>query len=267
MNFVNNLDPELLNYGFIHIRWYGLMFLIGIMLNLLVVRWAFKREKYHMEDMESCALYLFVGLILGARLGHILFYEFNYYWAHPLDVFKIWNGGLASHGAAIGVFVAYSIWVLVHKVKFSKYVDLFVMAFPLTAMFVRIGNFFNSEIVGIKTTSNFGVIFQRLGEDFPRYPAQLFEAVLSYVIFVFFFFTYKYFWEKTPKLFYVFSYMGLYFTGRFFIEFVKDLHGPLPTDFPLSMGQVLSIIPILIAVGYFLYVAFSSYKKHRPQHK
>jgi len=252
MVFVNDIDPVLLNYGILNIRWYGIMFLIGLVLNYLILRWAFLKRGYRVEDLDSIAVYLFVGLIAGARLGHIIFYEAWYYWAHPLEVFKIWNGGLASHGAAIGVFVAYLIWVLIHRVKFSKYADILVLGMPVTAMFVRIGNFFNSEIVGIMSGGDFGVIFKRLGEDFPRHPAQLYEAALSLFVFLVMIFIYKK-WgitKKSPPLFFVFIYVLLYFVGRFVIEFWKDLHG-LPESFPLSTGQVLSIPAIALAVGYF----------------
>ncbi|MFA6917763.1 MAG: prolipoprotein diacylglyceryl transferase [Candidatus Gracilibacteria bacterium] len=261
MIFVNNIDPELLNYGFIHIRWYGLMFLIGIVLNYLVLRWAFRRGGHRLEDLDSIVVYLFVGLILGARFGHIIFYEPQYYFENPAEILKIWNGGLASHGAAIGVFLAYLTWVVVHKVDFKKYADILVLGMPLTAAFVRIGNFFNSEIVGIRS-DGWGVIFKRLGEDFPRYPAQLFESILSFVIFAVMILIYKRWRSRgvAPKLFYVFSYMLLYFSGRFVIEFWKDLHG-LPADFPLSTGQVLSILPIVLALGYFGLVAWKRIEK------
>lgn len=264
MVFVNDIDPVLLNYGVLNVRWYGLMFLIGIVLNYLILRWAFKKDGYRVEDLDSIAVYLFVGLVVGARLGHIIFYEFSYYFTHPLEVFKIWNGGLASHGAAIGVFLAYLIWVIAHKIRFSKYADILVLGMPVTAMFVRIGNFFNSEIVGISTGENFGVIFKRLGEDFPRHPAQLYEAVLSFFVFLVMIFIYKR-WgmgKKTPPLFFVFLYILLYFVGRFVIEFWKDLHG-LPESFPLSTGQVLSILPVVLAVVWFGWIIFSSLKSRR----
>lgn len=281
MVFINDINPEIFNYGFIHIRWYGVFFLIGIILNYLVVRWAFRREKYPVADLDSCAVYLFIGLIVGARVGHIIFYEPSYYFSEPLRILQVWKGGLASHGAAIGVFLAYLLWVVIHKIDFKKYADIFVLGMPLTAMFVRIGNFFNSEIVGVRSgkcmagesgvlgsgvgdCTGWGVIFKRLGEDFPRYPAQLFEAGLSLGIFVLMIFIYLKFGKRgkelkaggveavrgVPALFYVFLYILLYFVGRFIIEFWKDLHG-LPLDFPLSTGQVLSILPILLAGLWF----------------
>jgi prolipoprotein diacylglyceryltransferase len=122
---------------------------------------------------------------------------------------------------------------------------------PIAAAFVRIGNFFNSEIIGNPTGSNYGVIFKRLGETFPRHPAQLYEGILCFFTFGVLYFLYKKYYGKLPQFFILFSFLFVYFGGRFVLEYFKDLHGPLPTDFPLSMGQVLSILPALMAVVYF----------------
>jgi prolipoprotein diacylglyceryl transferase len=264
MIFVNDINPILFEYGPLSIRWYGLFFATGLVLNYMILRWIFVREKLSIWHLESLALYLFLGLVIGARLGHVFFYNFEYFAAHPLEIFQIWNGGLSSHGATIGLTVALLIWTKVHKVPFSKYVDYLAIPMPLTAAFVRIGNFFNSEIVGLPTNSDFGVVFKKLGEDFPRYPSQLFEAVVLLIIF----------WilmrlylgagqpsqagavrQKYPPLFFLFTFIFLYFSARFILEYWKDLH-VLPEGFPLSMGQVLSIIPILISVGYFAWLLF-----------
>jgi len=263
MVFEHDISPILFEAGPLEVRWYGLFFAVGLVLAYLLTRWIFKREKYSATHLDSLAVYLIIGLIVGARLGHIIFYNLEYFLAHPLEIFQIWNGGLASHGAAIGVFIAYLIWIKVHKVKFTKYPDALVICFPIVAMFVRIGNFFNSEIVGVKSgCSECGVIFRRLGEDFPRHPAQLYEAVLSLVIFVVLFLLYDKYYKKTPALFFMFLYMFMYFMGRFFIEFYKDLQGPIES-MPITMGQLLSILPVLLALGYFIFV----YRKQKVRGK
>lgn len=250
MILFHDISPELVNLGALSIRWYGLLFSAGIVLNYLLVRWIFKREKYPLHDLESVATYLFFGLVIGARLGEVLFYEPGYYFRNPAEIIKIWHGGLSSHGASIGLFFSYLLWIKIHKVTFTRYVDAIILGMPVTAAFVRVGNFFNSEIVGTPTGGRWGVVFKRLGEDFPRHPAQLYEAVLSIVIFVILFLLYKRYYRKTPPLFFMFLYFILYFGGRFVLEFWKDLH-VLPEWFPLSMGQVLSILPVLLAAGYF----------------
>lgn len=266
MIFVNDINPILFEYGPLSIRWYGLFFAAGLVLNYMILRWIFVREKFLMWHLESLALYLFLGLVIGARFGHVIFYNFGYFAAHPLEIFQIWNGGLSSHGATIGLVAAYFIWIWIHKVKFTKYADFLALPMPLTAAFVRIGNFFNSEIVGLPTNSDFGVVFKRLGEDFPRYPSQLFEAVALLVIFGVLMWLYLRksraralrsgaSAQKYPPLFLMFVFIFLYFSVRFILEYWKDLH-VLPADFPFSMGQALSIFPILVSIGYFSWILF-----------
>lgn len=253
MIFVHDISREIVSLGGLTLRWYGLLFIIGLIINFLVLRWVFKREKYPIEHLESVALFLFIGMVVGARLGHVFFYDAGYFLSNPLEILMIWKGGLASHGAAIGVFIAYLLWLKFQKVKFSKYVDIIVLGMPITSGFVRIGNFFNSEIVGKATDGSWGVVFNKLGEDFPRHPSQFYEAGLSFLIFFILFWVYLKLYRKIPHLFILFLYIFLYFSTRFIVEFWKERH-VLSLDYPLSMGQILSIIPILIALGYFGYL-------------
>lgn len=253
--FFHDISPILADIGPLSLRWYGLMFVIGLILSFLMMVWIFKREKLSLVDLESVVIYLFVGLVVGARLGHIVFYDISYYLSNPIEIFAIWKGGLASHGAAIGLFIAYTLWVWIHKKKYSLYVDLMVIAFPITSGFVRLGNFFNSEIVGRATDGSWGVVFQQLGEDFPRHPSQLYESGLSFVIFGILLAVYLKWFKKLPPLFMLFLYVFLYFISRFFVEFWKERH-VLTYDIPLSMGQWLSIIPIVIALGYFGWILY-----------
>lgn len=255
MIFFHDISPIITDLGPLSLRWYGLLFVAGLIITYFVLRWIFKREKLPIHDLESVALYLFVGMVVGARLGHIVFYDLSYYLANPLDIFMIWKGGLASHGAAIGVLAAYLLWIGIHKKKFTLYSDLLVIGFPITAGFVRIGNFFNSEIVGRATDGTWGVVFEKLREDFPRHPTQLYESGLSFAIFAVLLVVYLKWFKKLPPLFILFIYIFLYFITRFFVEFWKERH-VLEYDIPLSMGQWLSIVPVLIAIGYFIYLSF-----------
>lgn len=259
--FVHNIAPEIVSIGPFTIYWYGVLFVVGVVLAYFIMRSFFKAYKYNVEHLDTLAIYLFVGLVVGARLGHIVFYNFDYFWENPVEIFQIWNGGLASHGAAIGVLVAYLIWIAVHKVKFFKYADMLVLVFPLVASFVRLGNFFNSEIVGTRTDYGVSVVFQRLGENFGRHPVQIYSALMNLLIFAILMLFFVRYYKKSPNGFFLFLYMGLYFVGRFIVEFWKDLHA-LPESFPLSMGQVLSIIPILIAIIYFIFF-FPKLKKNK----
>ncbi len=253
MIFVHDISPELVRVGEYAIRWYGLLFAAGILLNYFFLRWVWKREKYGLERLDSLVVYLAVAMVLGARLGHVLFYNASYFWEHPLEILMIWKGGLSSHGAAIGVLVAYALWTRVKKVKFSKYVDAAIIAFPLTSGFVRLGNFMNSEIVGVRADGDFGVVFSRLGETFARHPVQLYEAGVCFAVFAVLVVVYKKYYKKLPAMFLLNLYLGLYFIGRFFVEEWKDLH-TLPADFPLSMGQVLSLPFIIASAIYFVWV-------------
>lgn len=251
MIFTNDLSPILVQLGPLEIRWYGLLFASGIMFAYFFILWLFNKHKYPVSDLDSIALYLFFGLVIGARLGHVFFYEADYYLAHPVEILKIWNGGLASHGALVGLFVAYFIWLKVHKVKFTKYADLIVIPIPIAGACVRIGNFFNSEIVGKPTDGSWGVIFKRVGETFPRHPVELYEAGMSILVFVILFICYKKYYGRSKPLFFLFLFLLLFFSGRFVAEYFKDLQGPL-ANLPITMGQLLSIVPILAALIYFV---------------
>ena len=258
--FYHNISPILIEIGPLIIRWYGLIFALGLLLAYFFIRWVFKREKFNLEHLDIIVLYLFLGLFIGARLGHVFFYEPSYYLSDPIEIIKVWKGGLSSHGAAIGVFMAYLIWTRVYRVNFKKYASLLVLGFPIVSCSVRIANFFNSEIIGRSTSGNWGVVFQRLGEDFPRHPTQFYEAGLSFIIFIVLFLVYRKYSDKLPPYFILFLYILLYFSTRFLIEFWKVRH-TIPDSFPLSMGQILSIIPVLIAIGYFVYLLKKSLKK------
>ncbi|MCX6734694.1 MAG: prolipoprotein diacylglyceryl transferase [Candidatus Peregrinibacteria bacterium] len=255
MLFTNNIDPILVSFAGLQIHWYGVFFALGIIFCYLFLIKGFEKHGYPVEHVDSLAIYLFLGLLIGARLGQVFFYEPGYFLENPSEIVKVWHGGLSSHGATIGLFISYIAWAKVHKIKFAKYVDLIVVPIPIAAACVRIGNFFNSEIIGNPTRGNYGVIFKKLGETFPRHPAQLYEAALCLATFGVTYFLYKKYYGKLPQLFILSAFLLVYFGGRFVLEYFKDLHGPLPTDFPLSMGQVLSILPALAAVGYFVWLA------------
>lgn len=260
MIFYHDLSPIIFSAGPLHVRWYGVMFAVGLLLNYLLVTWIFNREKYSIKHLDSLVVYLFLGMVIGARLGHAVFYNLDFYLSNPVEIFKIWNGGLASHGAAIGLFVAYWLWTKIHKEKFSKYVDVFAIGVPLTAIFVRIGNFFNSEIIGVPTNGEWGVVYERLNETVARHPVQLYESFGALAIFAVMFWIYKKKRLKMPPMFYMFLLLGLYFAMRFVAEFWKARH-IVPENIPLSMGQILSVIPFLVAACYFLFFFPKARKK------
>lgn len=256
MVFVHDFSPVLLSFGPIELRWYGLLYAIGLGLFYWVASWVFKREGLSVKHLDSLVIWLFVGLLVGARLGHVFFYEAAYYLAHPWQIFAVWNGGLASHGGAIGIFAGYFSWCKFNKVRFSEYVNAIVVGMPLAAGFVRIGNFMNSEIVGYPTGSDFGVIFAWLGEDFPRHPVQLYSAAMNFALFGILLAIYLRWYKKMPRMSLMFVYVLLYFVGRFVVEFWKDLQGPIPEGFGITTGQFLSIWPAAISLVYFALLFF-----------
>lgn len=305
--FVNNLPQVAFeigpigSFGPIEVRYYSLMFGIGIIGCYFITRWLWKRSNFPVKHFDMVAIYLFFGLFIGARLGEVLFYNPVYYFSNPLSIFKTWEGGLSSHGATIGVFVAYLLFWLMHGkkkhrnscdskeaaaetggFKFAKYPDILCIAFPLVAGFVRIGNFFNSEILGKPTDLPWGVIFTRNGETFARHPTQIYEALIAWGIFAILLILYlkgvkRIKGEKVGKesaltakdstltikrapwaknYFFLFTFIGLYFLTRFLIEFLKEYQVSFegPATLSLSMGQILSIIPFFIALSYFIFI-------------
>ncbi len=237
------IDPILIELGPFTIRWYGILLAGGIVVALLISRWIYKREKLNLELLYSLGFYLIVGLIVGARFGYIVFYNLSYFLENPGDVIKIWEGGLSSHGATLGLLLVYVIFYLTHKkdmkARLSEYTDYIVLSFPLVAMCVRIGNFINGEIIGRVT-------------EFGRHPVQLYEAGLLFFIFWFLLFLYLRIKER-PKYLLTFLFVGLYFGGRFVLEFFKEY---MVFDGGLTMGQWLSIIPVIIAIIYFIKIKF-----------
>ncbi|MDP3312505.1 prolipoprotein diacylglyceryl transferase [Lutibacter sp.] len=260
-----NPAPEIIKFGSFALRYYSLMFVIAFMLGLHLMKKVYINEKIPLEKLDSLFIYVVIATLLGARIGHFLFYDPEFLFRKPLEVilpFKFspkfeFTGfaGLASHGAVIGIITAlyfYSKKVLNKPVLFI--LDRMTMPVAIGGAFVRIGNLMNSEIIGKPTNGDYGFIFRQLGEDFPRHPAQLYEAVCYAVIFVIVYFAY---WktDKKNQPGYIF---GLFFTllwsVRFIIEFFKEeqVEGGENWFLDLNTGQVLSI-PLIMVGLYFMF--------------
>ncbi len=159
-NFVTwNVSPEIFNLGSLSIRWYGLLFALSFMLGYMVLSRIFKKEGLPDKHVDKLTIYLFLGTIIGLRLGHCLFYEPEYYLSNPLEILKIWKGGLASHGAAIGILIALALYVRKMKMRYLWLLDRIVIIVVLVGSFIRIGNLMNSEIIGDKTNASIGFLF------------------------------------------------------------------------------------------------------------
>lgn len=212
----------------------------------------FKRENKSEHDLNDLVWYMILGTVLGARLGHCLFYNPDYYLSHPLEILQIWKGGLASHGAGIGIITALMLYTRKKKeISFLWIMDRVVITVALSGFFIRLGNLFNSEIIGKPTNGNWGFIFVSV-DNIPRHPAQLYEAIAYLLIFIFllsFYFRVKGKF-KNGLLFGLF--LISIFGFRFFVEFFKENQSLFEQKLFLNMGQLLSI-PFVIMGIYFLF--------------
>lgn len=263
--FVWDIDPVAFSVGPVTLRWYGLLFSGGFVLGYFIMQAMFKRARYNTEDLDRMLFYVFLGTIIGARLGHCLIYDPSYYLAHPVDILKIWQGGLASHGGTVGVILAFTLFIRRSKgrYRFFEIADMIVVPIALVCTFIRIGNFMNSEILGIPTDSPFGVVFARLGEDFARYPAQLMEALAYYMTFILLLSLYI-MWKKRPEGMLLAILLFCIFTARLLIEPLKIEQAEYSTHMALNVGQLLSLPFIAGSIVLMVYL-FRRDRKMRAQ--
>ncbi len=254
--FTWDVDPIITTIGGFPLRWYSLLF-VGVFLGgYALLNWQIRRGGGDEEEAGDFIVYGVLGVLLGARLGHVLFYDLDKALADPLWIFKIWTGGLASHGAVVGLAVAMYVFCKRRRIPFLEGADRFTFSGALGATLVRIGNFFNSEIVGKKTDQSWGVRFPRYDEDPINYriPTQLFEAAIGiFVLVALIIFDRALGKEKRPRGALISFWFALYFPLRFIVEFYKEPQVFLGGRF--DMGQYLSIPGALL--GFFgLYWAF-----------
>jgi len=247
-----NIDPILLSIGPIKLHWYGLLFALGLLGGYQIAEYMFKREGKDIKLLEPLFLYIVIGMVVGSRLAHVLFYDFSYFSKHPIEILYVWRGGLASHGGFLGVILALWLFSKKYNFSFAWLLSRGSIVAMLVATFIRIGNFFNSEIIGIKTNSSFGVIFDRV-DNFPRHPVVLYEALSYFIIFLILLYLYRNIsLEKFTKIAFGLT-LTLGFGARVFIEQFKTTQSEFATSLPLSMGQMLSIPFILIGVALLIY--------------
>lgn len=250
-HFVWSMDPVAFSIGSVRVFWYGILFATAILSGLEYMKWVYRREGKDVDELENMFIYIVIGIVVGARLGHCLFYDPAFYLAHPMKIFAVWEGGLASHGGGLGVIIALWIYVEKYKVNFLWLIDRIAIPTALFGFFVRMGNFMNSEIIGKPSEVPWAIVFSRV-DALPRHPTQLYEG-FSYLI-IFFVLTYIYIYRKTLlKNGFLFGlFLVLIFSARFMIEFVKVRQASYMSDISLTTGQDLSI-PFFLA-GIFLMV-------------
>ena len=260
LDFINwNVDPVIVHLGSFGLRYYSFGFLLAFFLGYLILNKMFSREKVEIKYLDSLFVWMFLAVLIGARLGHCLFYEPDYFltadhWLEIILPINLATGqfigyqGLASHGAAIGILIA--IWFFCRKYKMNGWwlLDRLVIIVALAGMFIRLGNLFNSEIYGIETSLPWGFIFERNHETVPKHPTQLYESLSYLIIFLACIFVYR---RKQGKLHNgrLFGYWLIALFGiRFLIEFVKEEQVAFEKGMMLDMGQWLSIPFILSGI-------------------
>ena len=255
--FINNFDPVAIEIFSLEIRWYSLAYIIGILLGWFIAKKVINiKIKDKFDDYITYAIF---GLILGGRLGYVLFYNFNYYLNNFFDIFKIWQGGMSFHGGVIGIVVASVIFSKKNNDNFFEYLDVVALVSPIGIFFGRIANFINAELYGHETTVPWAVQFEKV-DNLYRHPSQLYEAILEGIIL---FLLMIYFWNKykiktsgmLSALFLIF-----YSLFRFIVEFFRipdEQIGYLFLNF--TMGQLISFI--FFITGLYLYFLKNDIKK------
>ncbi|CAI8157530.1 MAG: Prolipoprotein diacylglyceryl transferase [Bacteroidota bacterium] len=262
-------DPVAISLGSFNVYYYSLMFVIAFASGLYLMKFMYKKENISLEYLDPLLMYMVVGTLVGARLGEVFFYNWDYFQNNLLEIIlpvKItdegWKfvgfRGLASHGAVVGILSA--LYLYTKKYKYASMLwllDRIAITVAFGGIFIRIGNFFNSEIVGKYTGSSFGVVFQNNGETLPRHPVQLYESLGYFIVFMILFLIYKNTQKRNQKGFLIGAFFSLLFSVRFVAEFVKESQGGFGENIGyFSTGQWLSIPLILIG----LFVMALSYK-------
>ena len=254
-----NPDPVMFHLGNLPVRWYSVLFGVGFIAGYIFARIMFHKEKVERHILETYGIWLIIGVLVGGRLGHCLFYEFDYYIRHPLEIIKPWEGtlgkdavftgfhGFSSHGWVVGLL--FTLWLnsRLTKTPVLWALDIFAVVIVLAGAFVRLGNLMNSEIIGIPTTVPWAFVFEQV-DQWPRHPAQLYEAVAYLGTFIVMFLVHRRRLHTLPNG----TYMGwvfiAVFVSRFLIEFLKEDQVPTEAGMVLNLGQWLSIPFILLGI-------------------
>lgn len=260
-----NVDPTAFTIPFIDwpVRWYGILFVTGLLVSEYVLFHIFEKDGKTKKNVEDLAIYVVIGTILGARLGHVFFYDASYYLSNPGEIIKVWEGGLASHGGAIGILLALYFYCRKYKFNYIWVMDRLVIVVCFTGACIRTGNLMNSEILGTITDLPWGFVFERaypeyLAQD-PRHPAQLYEAIYCLLLMGLLYWLWKTKREKMANGMIFGIFLVILFSLRFLDEFVKINQEAFENDLPINMGQILSI-PFVVAGLYFIYQASKAKK-------
>ncbi len=251
--FINNFDPVAFQIFSLEVRWYSLAYILGISFGWLYCKKLLILDKKILGVFDDYITYLIIGIILGGRIGYVLFYNFEYYLEKPIEILMLWNGGMSFHGGLIGVVIATKLFSYIHKINLFIFLDLVALSSPIGIFFGRIANFINSELYGIPTDVPWAVTFVQI-DKFARHPSQLYEAILEGIILfsILLYFGKKNYLKKPgiiSGLFLIF-----YSIFRFIIEFFRVPDEQLGyLIFNLSMGQIISLIFIIFGIIIFYF--------------
>ncbi len=251
-------SPEIISWGPLTIRWYGVLFACGFIFGYRCTEKFFKKEGYDVSKLDSLLLHIILGTTIGARVGHCLFYEPAEYLADPIRILYIWEGGLASHGGTLGNIISVLLFVRRNpEFNFLWLCDRLCYGIALASFLIRIGNVMNSEILGLPTNADWGVVFT-LRDNIARHPAQLYEAACY--LMTYFLMRHLYWkteaWKFQGRMFGIF--LCCIFGSRFFVEHFKENQVPFENALAINMGQILSVPFVL--VGIYLWIS----SKNRP---
>ena len=263
-----NFDPVMISIGPLAIRWYGLLFVGAFLTGQTIIGRLFKAEGVDPKIAENLLLYALLGCVIGARLAHCFFYDPHYYLTHPLEILRIWKGGLASHGGAVGLLLG--LWLGNRSLKpplpFLWLVDRITIPAALGAVFVRGANFLNSEIIGMPTSGNWGVVFEAVDKQ-PRHPAQLYEAAAYLCIWLILTALYRRQREKTPYGLLAGWFLILVFTARIVVEFFKAPQAAYATEQIFRVGQYLSLPFVIVGIVMVLWTRKRPVPDTKPPRK
>lgn len=234
------------------IRWYGVSWALALLLGQQIMFFIYKKEGRSRQEVERLTIYVVIAALVGARLGHVLFYDPVVFSQQPLRILAIWEGGLASHGAGIGILIALYFFARKAKVKYLWICDRLVIVTALTACLIRLGNLMNSEMVGIPTTLPWGFIFTSI-DNTPRHPAQLYEAIYCMLLFFFLLWIWKTKRQDVKQGFLTGWFLIILFSLRFMVEFIKINQVLFEDELPLNMGQLLSIPFVITGIIILLF--------------
>lgn len=270
LNYITwNVDPVAFSLGSLQVRWYGICWAVGFLLGYILMSKVYKREKMPDWSMDSLLVYMLISTVVGARLGHCLFYEPEYYLPHPIEMLKIWEGGLASHGGAIGILIG--LWLYVRKfnkstkkqkgekqhITYLWLLDRIVIPVCLVGALIRLGNVFNSEIYGTPTTLPWGFVFERgnerffneAGELLPCHPTGLYEAFFCLLAMALLLWMYykRNLGDRRPGLMFG-TFLIIIFGSRIGIEFLKNVQVAFENNMTFDMGQWLSVPFVIVGI-------------------